>query len=1007
MKLLKIKLKNINSLRGEHEIDFSKSPLLDTGLILITGPTGSGKSTLLDAITLGLFGNVPRLQKNAITHNDISTLGTILTHHAKDAFVEIYYEVKGNAYVSKWSVKLNRNNIISSIEMQLANSITNEIIKDQKSAVLVANEELIGLSYDQFQKSILLSQGDFAKFLQSKPEDRLKLLEKMVGTDIYRKIGKQANEHFKKLDNELKLNQHLTENIIVQSDEAIEQNRLSLEKIIETTSKLDIEINSLVDQKQKLENLDGLTIKLSKAIQNASDAKAKLDAYLPMLDRVRKHDELLDYHQDINNYKQVVKNVEDAKSKLTLLREQLNNLKIGREDLIKKANESFHGGQLDDENFTFNLGKLKTELEGLETALIQANRLIAERKQMLIKDIDTLPNGLINCDITKGLNQFRDYLENQINGLKQLFLEQGISDTASQSQISTMIQEIDQKKIRYLEYKRLNEVSLKLEKEINELKLKLEKESIRRIENERELNNLISARTILEAKIEKLVEEKTKQHEQLSYEEKRSTLQDGDPCPLCGSLDHPFSLHPLTNIIGTLEIEILNLGKELKSMIERQTKTIELIAGSKSAQNIMDGLLKKLTAENLTNDQLIQTHSDMTIELSEIEKIIVKLDQEKVRLTNQIKQLENYRQLTPLKLKVEEFIGIRSDELELKKRMDTITKIEQPLKTLNQIASAYESLNRQFTANQTEVKIYTDTLENNQYTEVEITSRILNDLSSRGYKSILDAAASIMNQKEVDDFDIEYKNAEFLCTSFESEILKLKEEKSKLEKLVPAGITLIEMAEKLNLLNTDKDKGNQSIGELKGILANNEENKRLKEEKQKEINAQQENINKWRILDDLIGDSSGNKYAKFAQSLTLDMILDIANNKLRGFTDRYSLLRTEEDLYILDHYMANNQRNVKTLSGGETFIVSLALALGLSELASQNVKLECLFIDEGFGTLDEDTLDMVVTTLEKLQQDSSKTIGIISHLDYLKDRISTQIQLAKSGNGVSTFRISA
>jgi DNA repair protein SbcC/Rad50 len=1007
MKLLKIKLKNINSLKGEHEIDFSKSPLLDTGLILITGPTGSGKSTLLDAITLGLYGNVPRLQKTAITHNDISTLGTILTHHAKDAFVEIYYEVKGCAYVSKWNLKLNKNNFITSIEMQLANAVTNEIIKDQKSAVLAANEELIGLNYDQFQKSILLSQGDFAKFLQSKNEDRLKLLEKMVGTDIYRRIGKQANEHFKKLDNELKLNQHLAESIIVLTDEAIEDRKLSLTKIIEETSKLDLEINSLVEQRQKMENLEVISTKLNHAIKNASDAKLKLEAYVPMLERIKKHDELLQYHQDINNYKQVVKNVEEAKSKLTSLNEGLNKLKMRRGELLKKANDCFPSRQFVDEDFTINLGKLKTELERLEDALDQANRLIAERKQSLIKDIDSLPSGLIKSDIKKGLNQFKDHLINQLNELKAFFKEQGITEATSQSQISAMIQEIEHRKNRYQEYKRLNEASLKISNEINELKIKLEKESVLMHDNEAVMIDLIASRTALKEKIEKLIEEKTKQFEHQSYEEKRAALQDGEPCPLCGSLDHPYNLHPLANVIGLLELQIMEGGKELKSLDDRYTKTAELIAGSRSAQNLIDESLKKLAAEYTTNEKLIQTYNEIATESSDVEKIITQLDHEKVRLTNQMKQLENYRQLTPLKLNVDEFIKIRSDEMELKKNLEMITKIDKPIATVNVIASEYESLNRQFTANQTEVKIYTDTLENNQYTEVEITNRILNELSSRGYKSILEAAASIMNQKEVDDFDIEYKNAEYLCTSFESEIIKLKEEQSKLEKLVPAGIALIEMVEKLNILNSDKDRGNQSIGELKGILTNNAENKRLKEEKQKEISDQQENIRKWRILDDLIGDSTGKKYANFAQSLTLDMILDIANQKLQGFTDRYSLLRTEDDLYISDHHMANTERNVRTLSGGETFIVSLALALGLSELASQNVKLESLFIDEGFGTLDEDTLDMVVTTLEKLQQDSSKTIGIISHLDYLKDRISTQIQLAKSGNGISTFRISA
>jgi exonuclease SbcC len=112
-----------------------------------------------------------------------------------------------------------------------------------------------------------------------------------------------------------------------------------------------------------------------------------------------------------------------------------------------------------------------------------------------------------------------------------------------------------------------------------------------------------------------------------------------------------------------------------------------------------------------------------------------------------------------------------------------------------------------------------------------------------------------------------------------------------------------------------------------------------------------------------------------------------------------------ESLFVIDTYQGNALRAVNTLSGGETFILSLALALALSDLASQNVSIESLFIDEGFGTLDPDSLDMALGMLERLQSESDKIIGIISHVEALKERISTQIRLFKNGSGLSTMEI--
>ena len=138
-------------------------------------------------------------------------------------------------------------------------------------------------------------------------------------------------------------------------------------------------------------------------------------------------------------------------------------------------------------------------------------------------------------------------------------------------------------------------------------------------------------------------------------------------------------------------------------------------------------------------------------------------------------------------------------------------------------------------------------------------------------------------------------------------------------------------------------------------------------------------------------------------------LMKLANRHLTKLNNRYLIKKGEEntkdDLIVIDTYQGNTIRSVKTLSGGESFLVSLALALGLSDLAGKTTKIESLFIDEGFGSLDQETLDIALNALEKLQSETNRTIGIISHVESLKERIRTRIELNKSATGYSTIEI--
>jgi exonuclease SbcC len=175
----------------------------------------------------------------------------------------------------------------------------------------------------------------------------------------------------------------------------------------------------------------------------------------------------------------------------------------------------------------------------------------------------------------------------------------------------------------------------------------------------------------------------------------------------------------------------------------------------------------------------------------------------------------------------------------------------------------------------------------------------------------------------------------------------------------------------------------------------------------KQVELQQKECSKWDKISHLIGSADGKKFSKFAQGLTLARLTELANRHLQKLTDRYQILKTPEkdlELQITDAYQADVVRPMTTLSGGESFLVSLSLALGLSDLAGRKTQINSLFIDEGFGTLDAETLDIAISALENLQS-TGKMIGIISHVEALKERIGTQIEVNKQPGGYSKLSI--
>lgn len=245
----------------------------------------------------------------------------------------------------------------------------------------------------------------------------------------------------------------------------------------------------------------------------------------------------------------------------------------------------------------------------------------------------------------------------------------------------------------------------------------------------------------------------------------------------------------------------------------------------------------------------------------------------------------------------------------------------------------------------------------------------------------------------------------------EAELQRLQQENAnQLAELIQETREAPETAELASMLEeAEKHQQNlqQTLGQLLEKLNRHEQQQQKGKTLLKSIQAQQKEYQRWAKLNDLIGSSDGKKFRIFAQGLTLAKLTQLANRHLQQLNGRYLILKkVSEDLglEIMDTFQANNRRGMRTLSGGESFLVSLALALALSELAGRNTSIQSLFIDEGFGTLDDSSLDMAISTLENLQS-SGKTIGIISHVKELKERIGVQIQVKKQSDGFSQIKV--
>jgi exonuclease SbcC len=1005
MKILKVKLKNIHSLKGEHTIDFAGGILGSAGLFAITGPTGSGKSSILDAITLALYNRIPRVDK-AISDTVIEEEGVIITKNTNDCYAEVEYDIKGKVYRSSWSIKRAKTGTLSGRKQELVDAQTGEILSSGKSDVVKKNEEFIGLNYEQFVQSLILAQGQFAKLLLAKKDERNKLLEEITGYSYYRRIGAAIFRRFKETKEAVEKQEIIMGEIVLMKDDELKLIIADLEIKKPQLEKDNARINELAEKKitkdkivlnlQKKKENDEEFIKHNEKKKRATVNKNSLD----------EHDKFVGFKDRLNKIEQNTKLESELLSKIkTINNVDLPQLVSERENLFIKTFNLLNE-QVNETNFKNKLEDFRLHVTGLIEKEKESQNNAKQESQRIKDKIKALKSFQI--EIPENPN-IAERISDEVSKIDLLINKTGIS-------------EVDALRLRLIE---LNESLLpanillsnrklfdEKNKIIAELQSKINLANIQLQELTKQKEDSLKELELLKIPIEHAKAELEDWQKKKSLDQHRLELEDDKPCPLCGSLEHPYAKNTEEVLINKLQEkhdELIKKQELLKSdLIKLNEKINNLIQQNKNSEN---ELISK-TSESLTLENEVKKSCDllswsMESPLNVWEKALEELMSEQSRLkelenkllakeilieTNSL--LENYKLLKKI------FEDASKEREKAYNGKDVNIEVSQLDKEISQCIKSIEIANSNITKLTAEQKEINTTL-------LKFNSEILAELKPLGVDNLDELKNKILDENLVKSLR---KELQVLA----EEEAKLKAIKETLEKDLEEArkkddqtISLDQLVIELENLKIKCEDLKKIIWENENILKINNENIEKQKLYGEKLNALEKELSVWSLMNSIIGDANGKRFSDFVQDITLTKLIEYGNKRLKGFSDRY-MLNNEgkpDTLMVIDTYMGNTKRSVTSLSGGETFMLSLALAFGLSDLAAKNIEIESLFIDEGFGTLDPDSLDQAITILENMQSDSNKSIGIISHVGELKDRIGAKIKLVRTGSGYSTIEI--
>ena len=985
MKILAIRGRNLASLEGDFEIDFTVEPLLSAGIFAISGPTGAGKSTLLDTMCLALFARTPRTdqaKENNVKLQDVSNEQLsqsdprfLLRRGTSSGFAEVdFMALNGHRYRTRWSVARARdkeNGRLQNPRLALYNLDKEEEEQGTRSDLQARIIDLIGLTFEQFTRSVLLAQNDFSTFLKAEQGEKASLLEKLTGTELYSAISRQIFERNARAKEAFDLIQTRIQGIELLTDEEENDLRTRLagtEKELQRVEKAKAEQQALQEAVRSIEQQ--ITIRQ----RQQKEAADKLVHATELLTVARHEYEkgVEEQQQSEARFKSLQQEILQARKLDIQLDAAIRDLSHSEQQL---KNVTLRKGEAEKK---YQAAVLRRRQGAEEIARLTAWRERYKKKERIAEQLSAL---LLHLDAASATRSGMEAAVRSIETLRQ--------EMAALNKQLSDLQQTSANKQQAL--KRAEADYRNLEEELKAVDAPALDKQIEKLRQEREQLLIEQARLEASGNIKDL----------------RGRLQDGQPCPVCGSTHHPFANQVPVAPVSALTLQLQDLSNKKETYVAHtrhltrlQQQLLQLhkeLADSEAACKEMAGKQQLAASRQEREEAIVKEQSTLlTQSLSAADLLFGNSEWQKAWLQNP----ETFRKtLTDFARQWHE----NTEKLHQLERQESAQKAE-----CESLASFLPSLEKQaeesgqlheknraaFSSLQAERKKLlngrsADSVEQEYIRRMEELKERLKKLSATQTEQsgIADQTRGIADQIAKD------------LTEASADLLRRKAalDKWTADYLDSSGGEPLEVI--LSRYTQEKT-------ELAFRLRTQTENKAKVSGLQEELNVRRSESERWAKLNELAGSADGAKFRRIAQGYTLDILLNYANVQLRELTRRYRLERVPETLalQVIDRDMCDEVRTVHSLSGGESFLVSLALALGLSSLSSNRMRVESLFIDEGFGSLDAETLRVAMDALESLRTQGRK-IGVISHVQEMTERIPVRICVNRAGNGRSFLEV--
>ena len=991
MRILSLRLANINSLAGEWSINF-EDPIYRDGLFALTGPTGSGKTSVLDALSLALYGRTVR-QKISKETNEVMTRGTGF------ALSEVTFETKGRRYLCAWSQHRARskpNGTLQAAKRSLTCLTDSATLCERLADMDEAVTQVTGMTFGQFTRSVLLAQGQFDAFLKAKDDERSDILEQVTGTEIYSEVGAAAFARYqleKRNKEELEQRQSAIQVLDADGRCALLQKRdaaWTLKQALEAAT------SRLQNECAWLESLSVLRARFTTLLDEQAAYAARQQAAQAALDQLTRAE--------------AARSFDTAYARLTAARQTASQR---AEDVCARTESlKLHQAQYDDlvpqVGLASDLARQAQETLGKAIPLLMQVRGLDQQRAVAASELKAAERALAEAlhqqktaqteigDRETKLTAWRDERE---TALRLRSIRESMPLTAA----------LDQRPLvkAVLEWR---EVTHAYETALPALETLLGKRDQTGQEKTRAELEQTLRRPDLETARDRSRDKVALIARMANLDEQRTLLKEGEHCPLCGATSHPFATGGPLPKIAEAQAQLQD--------IEQKIKRLELNAADAraAAEKAESAFRQQETVIQTCKQAIILAQNRFEVAQTELDSRIAA---GAAAHAQQLARLETLAETVRQRAEAQQLSEKTLAALAAKRQALFAGHPDAEEKRLRQAAekTREHSDGLRMRLEQLKATLQNDTLEvakaerlrdESARQALAITAELTAQWVSAGFT---DEAHWHEARWTDDKLEQTKRLKEALSAAGNALRGRLADCETALRQKEAQAVTdrpLDEVTSEWTAKRQELEAQMQHVADLQAILKADDEALIRRRGQGEALERQKARFAKWEVLNGWIGGENGARFKRYAQGITLRRLLQVANPHLARMTrDRYEMFWNPESQELvpemIDREQGDVRRAVSNLSGGETFLVSLALALGLSNMASGRLRVDSLFLDEGFGSLDEDALDSALDTLAGLQQ-QGKLIGIISHVPAIKERIRTQIQIQPQAGGRSVLR---